>query len=201
MSTMPIPRSPAALGLGYAAFWVVLAVRPLNREDWLLENLLVFAAVPALALTYRRFTFSTLSYALMTAFLALHAVGAHYTYAEVPLGHWVKDAWGLSRNHYDRVIHFGFGLLMGFPVREIIVRPARMPSRWSAPLAFCALVAMSGIYEILEWLVARIVHPELGMAYLGTQGDVWDAQKDMSLAALGALLGLLGTLPFARRPR
>lgn len=195
MSDRGARRIHAGLGIGYGVLWIALAVAPKYRADWLLENLLVFATVPALVLTYRRFPFSTLAYALMAAFLALHQVGAHYTYSEVPLGFWAKERWGLSRNHYDRVVHFAFGLLMSQPTLELIARTTRA-RRWLGILAFSAVFAMSAVFEILEWWVAALTHPELGTAYLGTQGDVWDAQKDSSLAALGSVLYLLATRPW-----
>lgn len=193
-------RVHAALGIGYGVLWIALAVAPKYRADWLLENLLVFATVPALVLTYRRFPFSTLAYVLMTAFLALHQVGAHYTYSEVPLGFWAKERWGLSRNHYDRAVHFAFGLLMSQPALELIARTTRA-RRWLGALAFCAIFSMSAVFEILEWWVAALTHPELGTAYLGTQGDVWDAQKDSSLAALGSAIYLAAARPRVSAPR
>jgi putative membrane protein len=176
-----------AVGI-YIAFWIVLAIKPLDRGDWFLENLLIFISVGVLALTYRRFQFSNVSYALILIFLAFHTIGAHYTYAKVPAGFWMQHWLHLSRNHYDRVIHFGFGFLLLYPMTEVFVRSARVKENWAPWLAASALWALSSFFEILEAVVAMIVRPELGAAYLGTQGDIWDAQKDMGCAFAGALL-------------
>ncbi|HKY70757.1 MAG TPA: DUF2238 domain-containing protein [Nitrospira sp.] len=183
-----------ALLLWYGLLWTVLAIAPRDRQDWLLENLLALSAVATLAATYRRFQFSTLSYVLITVFLSLHAVGAHYTYAEVPFGFWLRDAFGLSRNPFDRLVHFAYGLLLAYPLRELLVRLAGIESFWSYYLPISGMLAQSGFFEIVEAVVAQIVSPELGTAYLGTQGDEWDAQKDMVAALSGALLCMTAVL-------
>jgi putative membrane protein len=172
----------------YLALWAALAISPLDRSDWLLENLLVFVFVGGLALTYRRFPLSDLSYLLIALFLTLHAVGAHYTYAKVPLGFWLKDALDLSRNHFDRIVHFSFGLLLGYPIRETLLRAVKASQGWILFLTPQIVLAWSVMFELLESWVAQIVSPELGAAYLGTQGDVWDAQNDTTVALIGALL-------------
>ncbi len=177
----------AALAI-YLVFWGALAIRPLDRGDWFLENLLVFVTAAVLGGTYRRFQFSNASYALIFIFLAFHAIGAHYTYAKVPIGFWLQDWLHLSRNHYDRVIHFAFGFLLLYPMRELLARSARVGDNWSPWLATIALCALSSFFEIVEAIIAQIVRPDLGAAYLGTQGDMWDAQKDMAAAFVGALL-------------
>jgi putative membrane protein len=172
----------------YAVFWIFLAIYPLDRGDWFLENLLVFATAAVLIPTYRKFQFSNLSYALILIFLAFHAIGAHYTYAKVPAGFWLENLFHLKRNHYDRVIHFAFGFLLLYPMRELLMRSAQAHETWATWLAAAALAALSSFFEILEAIIAQIVRPDLGAAYLGTQGDIWDAQKDMAAAFLGALL-------------
>ena len=174
------------LGL-YLLLWILLAIHPLDRHDWFLENLLVFITAGVLVSTYRKFQFSNLSYALIVIFLAVHAVGAHYTYAKVPAGFWLADWLHLPRNHYDRVIHFAFGFLLLYPMRELLMRSARANEKWAAWLALATLAALSGFFESVEAIVAQIVRPDLGAAYLGTQGDIWDAQKDMTAAFVGAL--------------
>ena len=172
----------------YLLLWLLLAIHPHDRGDWFLENLLVFVAMAVLVPTYRRFQFSHLSYALIAIFLAVHAVGAHYTYAKVPAGFWLADWMHLSRNHYDRVIHFGFGFLLLYPMRELMMRCVGANGKWASWLAVATLAALSSWFEVVEGIVAQIVEPELGAAYLGTQGDVWDAQKDMAAAFVGAVL-------------
>jgi putative membrane protein len=177
----------------YLAVWVITAIHPLDRKDWVLENVLAVTLVAGLVLTYRRFPLSDTSYLLITLFLTLHAIGAHYTYSEVPLGYWLKD-WGhFSRNHFDRVVHFCFGLLMAYPVREVFLRVASTRGFWAYYLPLDVTLAFSAIYEIIEMLVAVVIAPSAGDAYLGTQGDIWDAQKDMALAGCGALLCMLIT--------
>ena len=165
------------------------AVEPLDPSDWLLENLLVFVSVPVLVLTYRRFSLSDTSYVLIFLFLVMHATGAHYTYAEVPLGYWLKDALDLERNHFDRIVHFSFGI-MAYPVQELLVERMSLRGYWRFILPVSIIVSLSGFFETIEAVIAVLVNPELGAAYLGLQGDVWDAQKDMALAILGALLVL-----------
>jgi len=172
----------------YAVIWIVTAIAPLDRKDWFLENLLVVALVAILVGTYRAFPLSDLSYLLVTAFMTLHAVGAHYTYSNVPLGFWVQNAFGFSRNHFDRIVHFSFGLLMAYPIREMFLRVANTRGFWAYYLPLDVTLAFSAVYEIMEMVIATMVAPGTGDAWLGTQGDVWDPQKDMGLAALGALL-------------
>ena len=174
----------------YGLWWVLLAIAPYDRFDWLLENLLVVCFVGLLAATYRRFPLSDLSYLLIAIFLALHAVGAHYTYSETPLGWWLTETMGWTRNHYDRVVHFLFGLLCAYPLREVVVRSCPIAGWIAALLAFAAVLAFSSAYEMLEWGAAMLLDPEQGMAFLGTQGDIFDAQKDTALAMAGAVLGL-----------
>ena len=169
-------------------WWSLLAIAPFDRKDWALENTLALAVVGTLIATHRRFRFSSLSYVLITLFMTLHAVGAHYTYAEVPLGFWLKNALSLSRNPFDRIVHFAFGFLLVYPLKELLIRTGRVGDFWSVYLPVSGILAQSGFFEIVEAFVAQIVSPDLGAAYLGTQGDEWDAQKDMASALAGAAL-------------
>ena len=188
-------RYPLALLVAFIAIFVVLGIAPSYRQDWLLENLLVFAALPLLVLTYRRLRFSNFAYTCLFVFFVLHEIGAHYTYSEVPWREWLAvlglgDGDPAGRNHYDRFVHFAYGLLLMPAAFELIT--ARMSPRglwrWLMPVLF--IMSHSVIYELIEWLAAIRFGGDLGVAYLGTQGDVWDAQKDMALAALGAVIGL-----------
>lgn len=190
-----------AMVVWLGAVWLIAAIAPESRQDWLLENLLVFFYGALLALTYRRFAFSNLSYALFTVFLTLHLIGAHYTYASTPVGFWLKDMFHLSRNHYDRIVHFAYGLLIAYPFREVLMRAAGVKRAWSYLLALITVLAFSGFYEVLEGIVAQIVAPGLGNQWLGTQGDQWDAQKDMALAFAGAAIAMLVTWWWMRRHR
>ncbi len=179
------------LGL-YLLTWIVAAIDPVSRKDWLLENLLAFTGMAFLVLTYKRLPLSDLSYSMLFPFALMHAMGAHYTYAEVPLGDWMKDAWNLSRNHYDRIVHFAFGVLLTVPFADL-VRARKLSRFWSLFLPAMVITAWSGFFEIIEAIAAWNVSPELGQEYLGTQGDQWDAQKDMGLAILGTALATLAT--------
>jgi Xaa-Pro aminopeptidase/uncharacterized membrane protein YjdF len=192
-------RYRLVLVLLFLALWIPLAIEPFNREDWLLENLLVFVFAALLILSFKRLPFSGLSYTLIFLFLCLHAVGAHYTYSEVPYDAWVRgltggslnQAMGWERNHFDRLVHFSYGLLLAYPIREVFLRVVDARGFWGYFLPLDVTMSTSMFYELIEWAVAEvIVGSELGMAYLGTQGDVWDAHKDMALASLGALIAM-----------
>jgi len=188
------------LGL-FAVYWLALAISPVDRSDWMLENALVVAAIAALAFTCRWFRFSRVSYTLIFLFLCLHEIGAHYTYAKVPYDTWVQaiagtslgSLFGTTRNHFDRLGHFAFGLLLSYPMREIFVRVAQARGFWSYYLPLDMTMAFSMIFELIEWAAAVFFGGDLGVAYLGTQGDPWDAQKDMALASLGGLIAMLVT--------
>jgi putative membrane protein len=190
---------PGTLLTLFATVWLLLAISPISRQDWLLENLLVLAAVPALVITRYRMRFSNTSYVCLFVFLVLHTIGSHYTYALVPYDRWWEaitgDTFsalvGWERNQYDRVIHFLYGALMVPPSIELLDRyaPSRGSWRWALPMLF--LMSHAAVYEVVEWIAASIVAPDLGNAYLGTQGDEWDAHKDMALATVGTLLAML----------
>ena len=182
-----------------AAFLVVFALsayQPWYREDWLLENVLVFILVPAAILSHFVLPLSRISYTLIFVFLCWHEVGAHYTYAEVPYERWftavfgtgLNELLGWERNHFDRIVHFLWGLLLTYPVREIFIRLSDAKGFWTYLFPFLVAISTSTIFELLEWAAALVFGGELGIAYLGTQGDVWDAHKDTSLAMLGSFI-------------
>ena len=193
----------------FLVVWSALAIAPRFREDWLLENVPTFVALPLVVWRSRRFRFSDRAYVQGTIFAILHTIGSHYTYSEVPLGDWVREALALGRNHYDRLVHFAFGLLMLRPVRELGFGRGRQrtPGELGTLYFSVAGVALwSMLYEIVEWLTARVVDPAAGTAFLGTQGDPWDAEKDMTCALVGSLLAAAfevvadrSTRPAARR--
>lgn len=189
------------LVLFYGLFWTWLAIAPVDRRDWMLENLLSLILVAVLVLTYQRFQFSVTSYCLIGLFMTLHAIGAHYTYAEVPFGFWLKDLLILSRNPFDRIAHFAYGALLVYPLRELLVRLAGVRGSWAFSLSVSTILAQSGLFEVAEAVVASIVSPELGSTYLGTQGDEWDAQKDMAAALTGALLTMCVSFAMSRLAR
>jgi putative membrane protein len=199
----------AVLGTTYVVLWTALAIQPSDRSVWALENLLTVAGGIVLFVTRRSFPFSRLSLALLFAYLVLHAVGAHYTYAKVPYdslferltGRSLDAALGFERNQYDRLVHFSFGLLAAYPAREIFLRIAGVRGFWGYSLPFLLMVGASAIFELFEWLAALLFGEGLGMTYLGTQGDEWDAQKDVALATLGAAIAMTLTAAANRRLR
>jgi putative membrane protein len=199
-------RYLAVLAALFTVFWLGLAIHPWHRADWALENALVVLAALVLAVTYRRWPLSRLSYTLVFVFLALHVIGAHYTYAEVPYDAWVTALTGRSlnamlgwqRNHFDRFVHFAYGLLLAYPVREVVVRATGLRGFWGYFLPMDLTMSSSASYELIEWGAAMAFGGDLGIAYLGAQGDAWDAQKDMVLAALGAGLATLATAAIRR---
>jgi len=188
----------AVLAIICALVWIITAIHPVDRQAWVLENILVVIFVAALAFTHRRLQLSNSSYLFIALFLLLHMVGAHYTYAKMPLGLWAKDFFGFSRNHFDRVAHFGFGFVLAFPVRELLLRFSGIRRGWSFWIAAGVILAVSGFFEILESIVAEIVAPGKGVDWLGGQGDEWDAQNDMLSAFLGALL-MMGIISSSER--
>lgn len=168
--------------------WISTLVGTSDMNNWILENSLTIIFVIFLTVTYKRYQFSDLSYLLICVYLCLHVYGAKYTYAENPFGYWLQDTFHLARNHYDRIVHFSFGFLLAYPMREVCLNWLRFPVwvSWALPIEIT--LSISGLYELIEWAVADLFFPAQGGAYLGTQGDIWDAQKDMALATFGAIL-------------
>ncbi|MBL8709653.1 MAG: DUF2238 domain-containing protein [Rhodospirillaceae bacterium] len=197
--------SPAGISLlarvllaAYLGIWGLLAIDPVNRFDWLLENLLVFLLGLGLYLGRHRIQLSTFSICCLFIFMVVHAVGAHYTYSLVPYDTWLRvidwpefgDGSGAGRNQFDRFAHFLHGLLLTFPVRDVLIRNWSARGRWAYLLPAALIMLLSATYELVEWIAAEIVNEDAGIAFVGAQGDVWDAQKDMSLAFLGAVTAM-----------
>lgn len=174
--------------LWYVAFSIVMAISPVSRQFWAAANILPVILVIVLTTTYRLFPLSTGSYVLITIFLTLHTIGVHYTYSQVPFGEWLQQALHLNRNHFDRIVHFSFGFLLTYPLEEWFRLFARVRGWMIYYLPVMTILGLSGFWEILESWVARTVKPDLGLTFLGSQGDVWDAQKDMTAALYGSLL-------------
>lgn len=194
-------RYALILGVLFFIEAFALAIAPHDRQDWALENLLAVLCLLFLALTIKKFPLSRISYSLIFIFLCLHEIGAHYTYSEVPYDAWFESLfgrtfnslWGWERNHFDRLVHFSYGLLLAYPIRELFHRVASVRGFWGYFLPLDIAMSTSMLFELFEWAAAEIFGGELGEAYLRSQGDIWDAHKDMGLASVGALVAMLVT--------
>lgn len=181
--------------LVYFSFAVAMGISPHDRSDWALENSVPLCECLAVVWydRWRGVELTTMSYRLIFLHLIVQVYGGHYTYAETPLFSWARDTFHWSRNHYDRLAHFALGFCLILPIREICIRrtPLAASKRWASFFAFTTITAVAGLWEVWEWLVADLAHADLGTAYLGMQGDPWDAQKDIALAPVGAIFALL----------
>jgi len=174
----------------YVGFFLAMGIDPVDPQNWVFANILPIMFVGCLTITYFRFSFSSVSYLLFSIFLTLHTIGAHYTYAQVPVGSWIEGMFNLPRNHFDRIVHFCFGLLLAYPFDELFGKIKGLSLWLRTYLVLMSLIGLAGTWEILESWFARIVHPELGHAFLGAQGDIWDAQKDMAATMYGVFISL-----------
>jgi putative membrane protein len=184
-------RLPLRLFAAVLAVFLWSMIAPRDGFTWFLEVLPVIVVLPLLALTYRHFRFTDLAYCLIALHALILMVGGHYTYAEMPLFNWLRDALDLGRNHYDRIGHIAQGFVPAIAAREILLRnlPLR-PGGWLFFIVTCIVLAISAFYELVEWWVA-VVSGSAAVAFLATQGDVWDTQWDMFLALLGAVAAQL----------
>lgn len=173
--------------------WLLLAISPNYRSIWFDENILSVGLVVLLVVTYKKFRFSNFSYTLLFFFLVLHTIGSHYTYAEMPLFDVLKEIFSLSRNHYDRIVHFLFGLVFYFPLYEFMNQKLKIKGWWKYFMPFMMIVALKGIYEVIEVGYHLVRESKLvENNFLGMQGDIFDAQKDMFLGMIGAGISWLG---------
>ena len=183
-------REPLGLLIAGGVLLVLSGIGPRDRVTWLLEVGPILIAAPILVATARRFPLTPLAYRLIFVHALILMLGGHYTYAEVPLGFWVRDLFGFARNHYDRVGHLAQGFVPAIVVREILIRRSPLaPGKWLTVLVLCVGLAISALYELLEWWAA-LLGGEGAEAFLGTQGDQWDTQWDMFLALVGAATAL-----------
>lgn len=184
-------RLPAALLLLLAVATLISVINPKDMLTWWLEAIPVIIAVALLLYSYQRFHFSSLAYVLIFIHGIILLIGAHYTYAEVPAFDWIQDTYDLSRNHYDRVGHFAQGFVPAIVARELLLRTSPLErGKWLATIVILVCLGISGAYELIEWITAEI-SGDAAEAFLGTQGDDWDTQKDMMLALIGASSALI----------
>lgn len=193
-TALPLPfrynRLLQRLCIVFLVVWAVSAFHPIMAADWWLENLLVFVFVGFLMASYRWLPLSDVSYLLICAYLCMHEWGAHHKYANVPIGEWMRAIFHTTRNDYDRVVHFAFGLLLSYPGRELLIRKANVRGPWNLWLPLVLSLGFGAGYEILEAVVAVVASPDAGEAFLGLQGDPWDTHKDMFMGFAGSVVSM-----------
>jgi putative membrane protein len=173
---------------GVVSIWA--AIQPHDYFTWFLEVWPAYAGLVVLGLTYRRFRFTNLVYALICAHAIVLLIGGHYTYAQVPLFDWIRDTFHQARNNYDRVAHFAQGFVPAMIAREFFLRRGIVKRGWIVYVVLSVCLAISALYELLEWQTA-LWTGSAANDFLGTQGDLWDTQKDMATCLLGAATALL----------
>ncbi|HTI44121.1 MAG TPA: DUF2238 domain-containing protein [Vicinamibacterales bacterium] len=179
-------REPAALLVVGFVLLVWSGIRPFDQTTWILEVFPIFVAVPLLLATARRFPLTALAYRLIFVHALILMLGGHYSYAKVPLGFWMQDLFGFSRNHYDRIGHFAQGFVPAIIAREILIRRSPLQvGKWLFFIVLCVCLAISACYEFIEWWSA-LIGGSAAEAFLGTQGDPFDTQADMFMALIGA---------------
>jgi putative membrane protein len=179
-------------GLLFGIVWANSLIGTTDVKNWFIENTLTVMALLFLMLTYAKYRFSNYSYFLICIFLCLHVYGSKYTYAQNLFGYWLQEVFHSLRNQYDRLVHFSFGLLLYYPLQECLSYWVKISKKVALKFPVLIILSASALYEIIEWLVADVFFVEQGLSYLGTQGDVWDAQKDMAVAFLGVVFASVG---------
>lgn len=200
MSESPCPSNPSNADKRLHLFLLISALVyltwsgafPNGRFNWLMEVLPAIAGGAILLATYRRFPLSSLNYVLIWLFALILITGGHWTYAEVPLGDWMRQAFGFQRNHFDRFGHFFQGVIPAMCVRELLLRRSPLrEGKWLFTICVCIALAISASYELFEWQYAVYFGGDQADAFLGSQGDIWDAQNDMFQALCGAIVSQL----------
>ncbi|HEO99534.1 MAG TPA: DUF2238 domain-containing protein [Epsilonproteobacteria bacterium] len=192
-----MPRSHKIIYAIYIVVWIIMAIDPKYPADWLLENILVFLFFPFIVIMDIRHRYSATAIFLLLIFASLHSLGSHYTYAEMEHFDVISKFFGFERNHFDRVVHFLFGLLV-FRILFEMITYGISSLKTALFFTLTTIISISTIYEMLEWIAAVTFHPELGMAFLGTQGDIWDAHKDTLAAMIGALINFFFYTHYAK---
>ncbi|GAB4136622.1 MAG: DUF2238 domain-containing protein [Planctomycetaceae bacterium] len=208
MQLLPHDRYCQIVVLLFSCLFAITSYRPPYPGDFLLQHVLTVIALIATVAIVRRYHLNRISFTAIFLFLGLHLVGARYLYSNVPYDDWarwltgstISERFGWERNHYDRLVHFCYGVFLAVPIFEILSRHVRLPHVWAAVLTVDIILSTSALYELMEWGVAVFLAPEAAEAYNGQQGDMWDAHKDMTLAFLGAVFSVVG-LSIARRAK
>jgi putative membrane protein len=203
------PRYDLTLLVLFVLIVVAFGISPRSRVDWVLENLLVLLLVGTLVAVSGKFRLSAVSISLVFVFLCIHELGSHYTYAKVPYDSWcsaltgvsLDKALGFRRNHFDRLVHLTYGMLLVYPVREVLLRLTPLRGFWVFFLALNIMLSTSAVYEMVEWIGGAYLGDDTSRAFVGAQNDPWDSQKDMALAVAGAFFSLLLVSLWGRRAK
>ena len=188
------------LPLLFTAIWFILFFNCIDTVDWFIENILVFIFAIFITWHYRHFQFSDASYVCFFLFLLLHIFGAQYAYTKNPLGGWLQNTYHLWRNPYDRIVHFSFGLFLAYPLRDMLINRLNVKGKWQYILPVEITLSLACIFELIEWMVAAVTTKETGETYVATQGDVWDAHKDIAVAVVGAAI-TMAVVYFVKKKR
>lgn len=179
----------------FVVIWIAFYLNALDKTDWWIENILVIIFIIVLAATHNRFLFSDISLVFLFLFLLVHIYGAQAAYTHNALGEFFRDAWQLKRNPYDRIVHFSFGFLLAYPAIDLLYNKYKVPQKWVGTITNMGILCLATIFELIEWGVAEFTTKETGETYVATQGDVWDAQKDIILALIGSMI-VTGTIKY-----
>ncbi|MBK7763163.1 MAG: DUF2238 domain-containing protein [Bacteroidetes bacterium] len=179
------------LVIAFSLLWLLSFAFTHDRTNWIIENLLVILLTPVILINLASLRVRRITYYCLFTFGALHILGSQFAYSSVPLGDWLQAAYSLHRNPYDRIVHFSFGFLIAFPLLEVLVQKWMVTSWRKYIMPIEIILSLSAFFELIEWCIGGVLMPSSVKTYVGTQGDVWDAQKDMALALLGAALTML----------
>ncbi len=175
----------------FSIVWCLFYYNCIDVKDWFIENILVFIILIGLIFTYKKNPFSTVSYLCILAFAILHIYGAQYAYTQNPVGKWLQQSFHLLRNPYDRIVHFSFGFCLLIPIKEVLINQFETKRKYIHLLTVNVILSLATIFELIEWTVAEVTTKKTGETYVATQGDVWDAHKDIVMAVIGAIITIL----------
>lgn len=168
--------------------WLYFFATTRDTTNWWIENILVILFIPWFYYLHKRFLLSDLSVVCIFLFLLMHSYGAQMSYTYNQVGAWLQDTYHLSRNPYDRFVHFNFGFLIAYPVLDYLVNRFKAPLKYAYGIMIMFVLSLATIFELIEWTVAALTDSETGETYVATQGDVWDAHKDIALALLASII-------------
>jgi putative membrane protein len=182
----------------FVIIWIAFYATALDKTDWWIENILVFIFIITLASTHKRFLFSDVSLVFLFLFLFVHIYGAQAAYTHNALGEFFRETWQLKRNPYDRIVHFSFGFLLAYPAVDLLYNKFAVPQKWVGTITNMGILCLATIFELIEWGVSVFTTKETGETYVATQGDIWDAQKDIILALIGSMI-VTNTIKYFRK--